>query len=210
MLVSSRIILFDSQDMDLDSNLSHFVRFEDLSSDTQNFSSISEDDNIHQVDVNSQRIRRNHLPIYHNVDDVLRREFVNVDEMIMNTMLQDSFIHDRLQPVSDHSVDDTLRREFMDVDEMIMNAMLEDSFINDPIPLQPVSDTLFKQLPVIELDEDKLTKHHRCSICLEEFVSKEKVINLTCNHFYHEPCIFEWFQKQNMCPICKQTAVSSS
>lgn len=112
-----------------------------------------------------------------------------------------------------HTTDNLLRRELVDmneIDEMIMNAILEDSFIHDPIPLQPVPDIILKQLRTIDLNEDKLTKYHQCSICLEDFILKEKVINLTCDHFYHEACIFQWFKKHNACPICKKPVVSSN
>lgn len=185
MLVSSKIILFDSRDMN--STLSQLALREILRNYldrvVRNDSSIGQDDNtiLHQVDLNIQTIRRIHLlenyfPIYHTTDNLLRRELVGMNE----------------------------------IDEMLMNAILEDSFIHDPIPLQPVPDIILKQLRTIDLDEDKLTKYHQCSICLEDFVLKEKVINLTCDHFYHETCIFQWFKKQNTCPICKKTVVSSN
>ena len=56
---------------------------------------------------------------------------------------------------------------------------------------------------VIE-DANKLQEENKkCVICLEEFVSKEKVTALPCIHFFHTPCINKWVLKQNSCPICK-------
>ena len=43
----------------------------------------------------------------------------------------------------------------------------------------------------------------KCVICLEEFVSKEKLTALPCIHFFHTPCIKNWLKKQKNCPICK-------
>jgi len=56
---------------------------------------------------------------------------------------------------------------------------------------------------VIE-DINKLEEgNKKCVICLEDFVSKEKVIALPCIHFFHKPCIKKWVIKENTCPICK-------
>ena len=56
---------------------------------------------------------------------------------------------------------------------------------------------------VIE-DINKLEEgNKKCVICLEDFVSKEKVTALPCIHFFHTPCIKKWVLKENTCPICK-------
>ena len=56
---------------------------------------------------------------------------------------------------------------------------------------------------VIE-DVNKLEEANRsCMICLDEFVSKEKVIALPCIHFFHPKCIKKWVVNKNECPICK-------
>ena len=43
----------------------------------------------------------------------------------------------------------------------------------------------------------------KCSICLERFNSKVKVIILPCIHIFHKSCINNWMEKQKNCPICK-------
>ena len=44
-----------------------------------------------------------------------------------------------------------------------------------------------------------------CSICLENFINKEKVIKLDCNHIFHTKCIHKWFKnkEQKICPLCR-------
>lgn len=157
-----------------------FVVLESIESFANNFDSDAESSDsediavIFQVEPHIQRIQRT-IPLLEN-------EFLNF-----------------------HTVDDRLIQESMNIiDERIMNVLLQESFIDDPIALNPVSDTVLEQLPIIELDDYKLKKYRQCTICLEDFVLGEKVINLTCNHFYHEPCIKQWFKNQNMCPICKK------
>lgn len=41
-----------------------------------------------------------------------------------------------------------------------------------------------------------------CTICLEDFNDKEKLLKLDCNHVYHEHCIKTWFKKKKKCPNC--------
>jgi len=43
-----------------------------------------------------------------------------------------------------------------------------------------------------------------CSICLESYQEKDKIVQLTCTHIFHKDCIREWLQnKQNNCPLCR-------
>lgn len=42
-----------------------------------------------------------------------------------------------------------------------------------------------------------------CSLCLEEFVAGEELLQLTCQHFFHESCVTPWFQRSLTCPLCK-------
>ena len=43
-----------------------------------------------------------------------------------------------------------------------------------------------------------------CSICLGDFVAEKKVVGLSCDHYYHEPCIRQWFHVRFKCPLCNK------
>ncbi|KAK3270826.1 hypothetical protein CYMTET_20793 [Cymbomonas tetramitiformis] len=43
-----------------------------------------------------------------------------------------------------------------------------------------------------------------CSICLEEFEELEMYCELPCKHNFHHECIRLWFQRERVCPLCKQ------
>ena len=46
-----------------------------------------------------------------------------------------------------------------------------------------------------------------CIICLDEYIDKDKIIILPCNHVYHRECIITWLLKQDSiltCPICNK------
>lgn len=58
-------------------------------------------------------------------------------------------------------------------------------------------------------DEEKLL--NECSICLEQYIKNDKVIELSCKHTYHEKCIKEWMDTNNIsnnsCPICRENII---
>jgi hypothetical protein len=42
-----------------------------------------------------------------------------------------------------------------------------------------------------------------CTICFEEFKSKEEVLQTPCKHIFHQKCIKPWFEKVSKCPNCR-------
>ena len=46
-----------------------------------------------------------------------------------------------------------------------------------------------------------------CSICLERYISGNKLCGLPCGHCFHAKCIMPWLQNENEdCPICRWPA----
>ena len=42
-----------------------------------------------------------------------------------------------------------------------------------------------------------------CSICLAEFVHREKIGQLKCGHCFHTRCITRWLKAAVVCPNCR-------
>ena len=51
---------------------------------------------------------------------------------------------------------------------------------------------------------EKNKENDICSICLEKFVKKDKIITLDCEHYYHDECITNWLKKDETCPLCRE------
>ncbi|KAG8642105.1 hypothetical protein MANES_12G057061v8 [Manihot esculenta] len=52
-------------------------------------------------------------------------------------------------------------------------------------------------------DSDELSDD--CVICLEGLSGcREALTKMTCNHIFHERCIFGWLEVQNSCPTCRR------
>ncbi len=42
-----------------------------------------------------------------------------------------------------------------------------------------------------------------CSICLDNYKKKEKIIRLDCQHMFHKKCFQEWLKTGQTCPLCR-------
>ncbi len=52
------------------------------------------------------------------------------------------------------------------------------------------------------LEEARVAEEPSCCICLCEYEPKDTVIQLPCNHIFHEPCIDSWTDRNIRCPLC--------
>lgn len=62
------------------------------------------------------------------------------------------------------------------------------------------------KLPVIEYRQNgDITKTDaNCTICLNDYAENDKVKVLPCKHHFHMSCIDEWFNVDDICPLCKK------
>lgn len=66
----------------------------------------------------------------------------------------------------------------------------------------PISQARLDTLPVIAITEEHAQQ--QCSICFDEFkASDSSVRQLSCNHMFHELCIFPWLRINGTCPVCR-------
>jgi hypothetical protein len=43
----------------------------------------------------------------------------------------------------------------------------------------------------------------QCAICLENIQADSRIINLSCNHYFHKNCILRWYREHSTCPMCR-------
>ena len=66
--------------------------------------------------------------------------------------------------------------------------------------MQNLYTTRYHRAPAAPGQEEFL-----CAICLVEYNEADEIIQLPCDerHFFHSPCIKDWLDKNNTCPLCK-------
>lgn len=50
-----------------------------------------------------------------------------------------------------------------------------------------------------------LYSNHSCSICLDNYIRGDALIQLPCHHDYHERCLTTWLQHRSTCPLCARS-----
>ena len=77
--------------------------------------------------------------------------------------------------------------------------------------LTPISPNVISiKLKVTSYDKEKTEAPKECIICLDQFSSTDKVIQLACNkkHTFHKDCLKEWMNAKDSCPICRNSIYS--
>ena len=75
--------------------------------------------------------------------------------------------------------------------------------LRDELQMQRENIFLHSMKKIILLDN---RSNSQCEICFEPIEKMEEVCKLNCSckdKYYHEDCIFNWFQKKNSCPFCR-------
>ena len=51
----------------------------------------------------------------------------------------------------------------------------------------------------------------RCPICLEDFEEGEQICRIiACGHIFKRPGLMRWFERNNHCPVCRQSVIDMS
>ncbi len=85
-----------------------------------------------------------------------------------------------------------------------LNNNINNNIINNQ--QRNYNDDFFAKCPVIPYSA--AMNCYRCTICLEGFTQRDKVIRLKCQHLFHERCIKKWFKTEKVekkCPNCNQS-----
>lgn len=63
-------------------------------------------------------------------------------------------------------------------------------------------DQLVEFNKINDIDTNSETYKIRCGICLEDYVNKDELKKLTCEHIFHRNCINVWLLAKMICPFC--------
>ena len=92
------------------------------------------------------------------------------------------------------------------LDDILLQLALEESerqeynkqFTN------PATKDELKDLSQVDINNNKI-----CPICMEDMKTQDKIVQLKCDHQYHENCIKEWLKINRICPTCRNDINSS-
>lgn len=55
--------------------------------------------------------------------------------------------------------------------------------------------------------ERRVVVNDSCAICLDDFTNVDRLKVLPCRHGFHTPCIDQWLERSDLCPICKHSVL---
>ena len=88
--------------------------------------------------------------------------------------------------------------------ENILNYIFNND--NNRYGSPPASKNEILKLNKYTLTEEKLKNfggENTCSVCKEDFSVGNKMMDLPCNHYFHEECLMPWLNQHDSCPICR-------
>ena len=74
----------------------------------------------------------------------------------------------------------------------------------------PPSESIIESKQIKLKDIKRAPNHMVCVICLDELISSDTLIQLNCEHIFHQDCILEWYYTEInkssntcKCPLCR-------
>jgi hypothetical protein len=112
-------------------------------------------------------------------------------------------VYDYLVPVQDEYNDallstpgviDPFQYQVEDFDDppLVVDGALEDRVSFEDLPT--------RRLRGSDMDANGKAE---CSICMEELHVRDEVTTLPCMHWFHGPCVGQWLEGHNTCPLCR-------
>ncbi|KAE8797109.1 RING-H2 finger protein ATL7-like [Hordeum vulgare] len=73
-----------------------------------------------------------------------------------------------------------------------------------------INKEMREMLPVVIFKESFLVRETQCSVCLADYQPDERLQRIPpCGHTFHIDCIDHWFSKNNTCPLCRVSLLTS-
>ena len=148
----------------------------------------------------------NIINFHNNNDDITGREYINnITNSYNDNDDDDDDNDDNERLISLLTINNTLFNNYTDdsEDEDNDGTVYFNNFEDVPKILKYNEFSIFSKKTVTNR-YISLLNTSKCTICLDNYVLKEKYITLLCNHNFHEKCIKKWLcEKSICCPICR-------
>lgn len=85
-------------------------------------------------------------------------------------------------------------------------AAVVDAAVPEPQPVGVTSEQIKKYSSLLNYTKDpKIPEQERdrCTVCLIDFETDDKLRSLHCSHLFHIECIDRWLIYNKKCPVCR-------
>eukprot|EP01127_Copromyxa_protea_P012027 TRINITY_DN3095_c0_g1_i3.p1 TRINITY_DN3095_c0_g1~~TRINITY_DN3095_c0_g1_i3.p1 ORF type:complete len:126 (-),score=39.76 TRINITY_DN3095_c0_g1_i3:201-578(-) len=81
----------------------------------------------------------------------------------------------------------------------IINRLFQQHESHTPAASKEAVDGLPRRPVTLQEQEQK----KECTVCQCELKEAEEVLEMPCQHLFHEECITPWLKMNNSCPVCR-------
>ncbi|KAK4509099.1 Transketolase [Mucor velutinosus] len=71
----------------------------------------------------------------------------------------------------------------------------------------PAPEQVIESLQKRPLTDKEKSQEADCAVCKDQFESQEQVIELPCEHIFHDECIKPWLKLNSTCPVCRHSVL---
>ncbi|GAN03740.1 E3 ubiquitin-protein ligase RNF115-like [Mucor ambiguus] len=71
----------------------------------------------------------------------------------------------------------------------------------------PAPEQVIESLQKRPLTDKEKSQETDCAVCKDQFESQEQVIELPCEHIFHDECIKPWLKLNSTCPVCRRSVL---
>ncbi|KAL9553055.1 hypothetical protein PS6_004153 [Mucor atramentarius] len=71
----------------------------------------------------------------------------------------------------------------------------------------PAPEQVIESLQKRPLTDKEKSQETDCAVCKDQFESHELVIELPCEHIFHDECIKPWLKLNSTCPVCRHSVL---
>ena len=73
---------------------------------------------------------------------------------------------------------------------------------------QTINNNLLNAEQLAEIEQSSSIANHlhignQCAICLDGIEEQQRIVTLSCEHFFHTNCISRWYSDNPTCPVCR-------
>ncbi|KAI8081887.1 uncharacterized protein B0P05DRAFT_452764, partial [Gilbertella persicaria] len=90
------------------------------------------------------------------------------------------------------------------LDNIITQLMEQTSGASAP---PPAPEQVIETLPKRPLTDKEKSQETDCAVCKDHFELDEQVIELPCQHIFHDDCIKPWLKLNGTCPVCRHSVL---
>jgi hypothetical protein len=71
------------------------------------------------------------------------------------------------------------------------------------------NNEMSSEFTLIKIRVKDIEYKNECIVCMDQINTNQTILRLTCGHYYHQNCIYQWLTKKSSCPQCRHSLIDN-